>query len=278
MLLTLGISPCPNDTFIFDAIINGKIDTEGLSFKVTVADVEELNRRAFRREINMTKLSYYAFAKVSDHYQLLQAGSALGRENGPLLVGRELLPPVPDPLMKIAVPGPFTTANLLFTIFFPALQNKKEVLFSEIEESILRGETDAGVIIHESRFTFEKKGLKQMADLGQMWESSTGLPVPLGGIAIDKNLPLDVRQTMDRVMRKSVLFALNHPHESLLFVKQYARELDDEVISKHINLFVNEFTVDLGTEGKNAVLKLFDGAMKAGLIDEIHPDFLLKNT
>ncbi len=262
MKLSLGFSTCPNDTFIFDAMIHGKVDTEGLSFDVVMADVEELNRRAFRHDIQVTKLSYHAFAHVAANYTLLRAGSALGRRNGPLVIG---LPPLPAELPSdaiVAIPGKFTTANLLFSIFFPGIAGKREVLFSEIESILLKKEADAGVIIHENRFTYARKGLAMMADLGEMWEAETGLPIPLGGIAADRSLPPEVRQRLNRVMKRSVSYALAHPASSATFVKEYAKEMEEEVIRQHIDLYVNNFTVDLGEEGSRAVTYLFREAFK----------------
>lgn len=276
MNLSLGFSTCPNDTFIFDAMIHGKIDTEGLSFNVVMADVEELNRRAFRHDIQVTKLSYHAFAHVAHHYSLLRAGSALGRKNGPLVIG---LPPLPAELSAdalVAIPGKFTTANLLFSIFFPDITDKREILFSEIESLLLRKEASAGVIIHENRFTFARKGLSMMADLGEMWEAKTGLPIPLGGIAADRRLPLEVRLRLNRVMKRSVTYALAHPASSATFVNKFAQEMEEEVIRQHIDLYVNNFTVDLGDEGVRAVTHLFREASKKGIIEELPEDFLLQ--
>ncbi len=276
MKLSLGFSPCPNDTFLFYGIVNGKVDTEGLDFDVTITDVEELNEKAFSREINITKLSYHAFGRVAGSYQLLRAGSAVGRGNGPLVIGRTQPPQGLDPRWRIAIPGKNTTANLLFSIFFPAAVNKTEYLFSDIEEAILTDRADAGVIIHENRFTYASKGLQKIADLGQLWETHTGLPIPLGGIAVDRNLPHSLRQSIGRVVGKSVLYGLSHPGEPLPFVKKHARNLDQEVITRHIDLFVNDYTADLGEEGAVAVRRLFSEAMAMGILNSVPDDFLLE--
>ncbi len=276
MQLSLGFSTCPNDTFIFDAMVHGKVDTEGLAFDVVMTDVEELNRLAFRHDIQITKLSYHAFAHVAANYSLLHAGSALGHKNGPLVIG---LPPLPAEFpddATVAIPGKYTTANLLFSIFYPGITRKREMLFSEIESALLNKQADAGVIIHENRFTYEGKGLAKISDLGELWEAATALPIPLGGIAADKKLPLEVRQKIDRVMKRSVLYALAHPASSAAFVKKYARELDEEVVMQHIGLYVNDFTVDLGEEGTCAVGYLFRKAAKTGIIGEVPVDFLLE--
>jgi 1,4-dihydroxy-6-naphthoate synthase len=275
MKLTLGFSTCPNDTFIFDAMVHGKIDTEGLVFDLFMADVEELNQRAFKHDIHITKLSYHAFAQVARQYILLNAGSALGRKNGPLVIGR---PPLPDSLTEehaVAIPGKHTTANLLFSIFYPHVRKKPLYLFSAIEDALLQGKADAGVIIHESRFTYAQKGLLKIADLGEMWETRTGLPIPLGGIAIDRALPESVQLAVDRVLKRSVTFALANYDSSAGFVKSYAQELDNAVICQHIDLYVNEYTVDLGEEGRMAVSRLFGEAVNIGIIPAMPDNYLL---
>ncbi len=277
MKLTLGFSTCPNDTFIFDAMLHGKIDTEGVTFEPFMADVEELNRKAFKHNIHITKLSFHAFAYVADQYALLRSGSALGRNNGPLLISREILPVAKLEKGIVAIPGRYTTANLLFSIFYPGAQQKKELLFSEIEGALLRNEADAGVIIHENRFTFEQKGLLKIADLGELWESETGMPIPLGGIVVDRCLPPEIQLRIERILRRSVEYAQAHVDSSVSFVKKYAKELDMEVIRKHISLFVNDFTVDLGEEGINAVVRLFRQAYEKGVIEKEPQNFMAGN-
>lgn len=257
MKLSLGISPCPNDTFIFDALLNGKVDTEGLTFDLLMADVEELNRKAFRHSIHVTKLSFHAYAYVAANYSLLCAGSALGRKNGPLLITSPFRVTETPESWKIAIPGKYTTANLLFSLFHPQANQKQEMLFSDIEQAIADGDADAGLIIHESRFTYQKKGLVMIEDMGERWESQTGHPIPLGGIAIDNALPREIQVKMNRVLRRSVEYALTHPDSSTTFVRCHAREMEEEVIRRHIGLYVNDFTVDLGESGKEAIRFLF---------------------
>ena len=275
MKLTLGFSTCPNDTFIFDALIHRKVDTKGLEFDVHLADVEELNRSAFTGDIDITKLSYHAYAFVADNYKILTSGSALGYKNGPLLISKRKIYPDEIADLKIAIPGKYTTANLLFSIVFPVVKEKKQYLFSDIEEAILDGEVDAGVIIHENRFTYEKKGLKKIIDLGEDWEEKTNNPIPLGGIVIRRNIGVETQQKVNRVLRRSVEFALANPNSGYDFVKYHAQELNDDVIQKHINLYVNNFTVDLGEAGKKAVETLYGRALKEKIISTVPQDIFV---
>lgn len=272
MNLSLGFSTCPNDTFIFDAMIHQKVDTEGLKFDTVLADVEELNRNAFAGNIDVTKLSYHAFAYVADNYNLLTSGSALGYKNGPLLISKRKIYPDEISDLKVAIPGKYTTANLLFSIVFPSVKEKMEYLFSDIEEAILDGEVDAGVIIHENRFTFEKKGLKKIIDLGEDWEEKTNSPIPLGGIVINRKFDVQLQQKVNKIMKRSVEFALANPNSGYAFVKKYAQEMDDSVIQKHISLYVNNFTVDLGVTGRNAVKTLFKRAAEEKIIGNVEHD------
>lgn len=188
MRLTLGFSPCPNDTFIFEAMVHGRVDTEGLEFDWFLADVEELNRRALEGTVNITKMSYHAYARAAAGYLILDSGSALGRSNGPLVVSRRRMSPDELDNAVIAIPGLYTTANLLFSIFWPGATRKRQYLFSDIPEAVLSGEADAGLIIHETRFTYRSMGLGLVADTGAMWEEMTGLPVPLGGIVVSRTI------------------------------------------------------------------------------------------
>ena len=275
MKLTLGFSTCPNDTFIFDAMINQKIDTEGIDFEVTMADVEELNRAAFKDNIDITKLSYHAFAYVSNEYKLLNSGSALGRKNGPLLIGRKILYPDEVYDLKVAIPGKYTTANMLFGIEYPKVKELKEYLFSDIETAILEGEVHAGVIIHENRFTYQSKGLNKIVDLGELWEEKTGQPIPLGGIVVNRKIDFETQLKVNRVMEKSVEYAIKYPKSSWQFVKQQAQELEDAVISKHIELYVNQFTVRLGEEGKQAIKMLYQQATQSGLFSSLPDDIFV---
>ncbi|MCB9080725.1 MAG: 1,4-dihydroxy-6-naphthoate synthase [Lewinellaceae bacterium] len=266
MKLSLGFSPCPNDTFIFDALVHDKIDTEGLSFEVILADVEELNRLAFAGELDITKLSYHAFAHLADQYVLLDAGSALGNNCGPLLIARKPIALEEVPGLRVAIPGKYTTANFLLGLAFPDLTQKTEYLFSEIERAVLEGEVDAGLIIHENRFTYAEKGLHKVIDLGEFWESTTQMPIPLGGIVTRRALPESIQAKVNRVLARSVAFALDHPKESLPYVRDHAQEMDEEVMYQHIHLYVNDFTRDLGPQGRAAVSHLFETAWQKNLI------------
>ena len=266
--LTLGFSPCPNDCFIFDALIHHKIDTENLEFDVVMTDVEELNRKAFQGEIDVTKLSYHAFAYLTDKYVLLNSGSALGKGCGPLLISKNIIsnPSSEMSNLKIAIPGKYTTANLLFSLAFPNAHHKTELTFSEIEDAILSDQVDAGVIIHENRFTYEQKGLKKIIDLGEYWEKRTNCPIPLGGIVANRKLDTSMQQRLNRVLKKSVEYAFANPSSSRDFVKEHAQEMSEEVMQKHIALYVNNYSIDLGTEGKKAITILFEEISKLGIL------------
>lgn len=276
MEFTLGFSTCPNDTFIFDAMVNQRIDTEGLRFDLHLADVEELNRLAFSSAIDVTKVSYHAFAYLSDHYQLLTAGSALGFNNGPLLISKHKIYPDEVEGLKVAIPGKYTTANLLLSIAYPQLQQKKEYLFSDIEEVILSGEVDAGVIIHENRFTYQAKGLKKIVDLGEYWDQLTGLAIPLGGIILKRSLPEEIKLKVNRMLRQSVEYAFLHPDDSLPFVRQHAQAMDESVMRSHIQLYVNDFSVDLGPRGKEAITTLYDQSIERKLFPPLQPGYFVE--
>ena len=258
MKLTLGFSPCPNDTFIFDALAHHKIDTEGLEFEVIFADVEQLNKWALQAKLDVTKLSYNAFTHCVNDYALLDSGSALGNNCGPLLIKK------PSTILtkesKIAIPGKYTTANMLLNIAFPHHHNKVELLFSEIEDEVINGSVDVGLIIHENRFTYEDKGLEKVKDLGEFWEKETGLPIPLGGIVTNRRLPLDTQQKIERILRRSVKFAFENPNSSAGYVKYHAQEMRKKVVDAHIALYVNDYSISLGEEGRKAVEVLFEKA------------------
>lgn len=275
MQLTLGFSTCPNDTFIFDAMIHHKVDTEGLEFDVVLADVEELNRNAFSASIDITKLSYHAYAFVANNYKLLTSGSALGYKNGPLLISKKKIYSDEVSYCVVAIPGKYTTANLLFSIAFPNVKEKKEYLFSDIEEAILDGEVDAGLIIHENRFTYEKRGLRKIIDLGEDWEEKTQNPIPLGGIVIHRKFDNEIHEKVNRVLKRSVEFAFENSNAAYLFIKNHAQELNDEVIQKHIDLYVNNFTVDLGEKGRSAVNTLYERAKTEKILKEIPKDIFV---
>ncbi len=280
MKLTLGFSPCPNDCFMFDAIVNRRVDLEGLEFAERLADVEALNRSAFDGEADVTKLSYHAFAYCADRYVLLDAGSALGRNCGPLVISKRPIScgDVADGRLRVAIPGKYTTANFLFSLAFPKANDRTELVFSEIEGAVLRGEFDAGLIIHENRFTYEQKGLKKVIDLGEYWERETGAPIPLGGIVIRRSLPDDVKSAVNRVVRRSVEYAFANRLASLPYVRAHAQEMNEEVMYKHIDLYVNEYSVDLGAEGRRAVAMLFDRARAARVIPAVAHDLFLSRS
>lgn len=267
--LSLGFSPCPNDTFIFDAMVHQKIDTEGLEFRVELGDVEELNHRAFKNELAITKLSYHAMAFCMDQYQLLNSGSALGSGVGPLLIAKRKLSEEEINKAKIAIPGKFTTANFLLSLAFPEAQRKEELLFSDIESAVINEKVDAGLIIHENRFTYQEKGLVKLMDLGNYWEEVSSKLIPLGGIVIKRSFDEQLKQKVNRVLRRSIEFAFKHRESSAEYVKEHAQEMNDKVIQSHIDLYVNEYSIDLGIEGKKAVQHLFDQAKAKKIIEEI---------
>jgi 1,4-dihydroxy-6-naphthoate synthase len=269
MKLTLGFSPCPNDTFIFDAMVHGRIDTEGLEFDYFLADVEELNRKAISAEVDITKISYHAYAYVAQNYLILDSGSALGYHNGPLLLSKNKISTSNLGKKKIAIPGKFTTANLLFSIAWPDSKNKVEYLFSDIDNAILNGEVDAGLIIHETRFTYYKRGLHKLADLGEFWEKLSGMPIPLGAIVISRNIPEDVALKVNRIIRKSLEYAYKDSFASYDFVAGNAKDMDSTVMNNHIKLYVNEFSLDLGEKGKEAIKVLFRIAGQKGVIPSL---------
>ena len=272
--LSIGFSPCPNDTFIFDALIHGKIDTEGLDFEVHMADVEELNQMAFRGELDITKLSYHAFLHILEEYVMMDSGSALGNNCGPLLIknaGAEN-PNIND---LIAIPGKYTTANFLLNYAFPDLQNKQELLFSDIESAIKSKKVSAGLIIHENRFTYADRGFEKVKDLGEHWEKSAGMPIPLGGIAIKRNLDKSLQEKVQRLIHKSLEFAFENPAESLGFVKQHAQEMDAEVMQKHINLYVNDYSLSLGEKGKAAIQYMYAFSVEKKLINSSEKDLFV---
>ena len=271
MKLTLGFSPCPNDCFMFDALVHGRIDLEGLSFETHLADVEALNRAAFAGDADVTKLSYHAFAHCADRYAVLNAGSALGRGCGPLLISKRSISSdeVAAGGLQIAIPGRYTTANLLLGLAFPKAQHKTEFVFSDIEGAVLDGRVDAGAIIHENRFTYQGKGLHKIVDLGELWEETSGAPIPLGGIVVRRGLSPEVQQAVDRVVRRSVEYAFAHPDASCAYVRAHAQEMDEAVMRQHIELYVNDYSVDLGADGRRAVSALFDRAHTSALIPSL---------
>jgi 1,4-dihydroxy-6-naphthoate synthase len=277
MILTLGFSPCPNDTFIFDAMVHGRIDTEGLEFDYFLTDVEELNKKALSADVDITKISYHAFAYVAQNYLILDAGSALGNRNGPLLISKNRIGISELPGLRIAIPGKYTTANLLFSIAWPEAATKNEYLFSDIEDALLKDEVDAGLIIHETRFTYYRRGLHKLADMGEYWETLTGLPVPLGAIVIKRSIPDDIALKVNRVVRRSLEHAYKDSFASYDFVSGNAREMDSTIMNNHIKLFVNEYTLNLGKKGREAIIELFRIAGEKGVIPSL-PDRIFLTT
>ena len=275
MKLTLGFSPCPNDTFIFDAMVNGKIDTKGLEFDFVMEDVETLNRWADAGKSDITKLSYSSFLHNVNRYALLHSGSALGKGVGPLLISRQSTvgswQSGDFSEARIAIPGAKTTANLLFTLAHPEATNKTEVLFSEIENAVLRDEYDLGLVIHESRFTYAQRGLAKIMDMGDWWEATSGAAIPLGGIVIRRSFDAELCATVDGIIRESVLYSWKHYPDLAPFVTENAQEMEESVMRQHIDLYVNEYTTDLGETGEKAIQLLFDKAREAGLIQGALP-------
>ncbi len=287
MKLTLGFSPCPNDTFIFDALIHHKIETEGLTFDTEYHDVETLNRKAFNGDLDITKLSYHAFAYAIEDYELLDAGSALGFGVGPLLItkneklakelsslaGKELDDSFKK--LRVGIPGKYTTANFLLGLAYPQLENKIELVFSEIESALLNDQIDLGLIIHENRFTYQDKGLFKVQDLGDYWEKTTNSPIPLGGIVVKRSLPDEIKQKINYLVKKSVEFAFVNPKSGLAYIRSHAQEMEEEVMYKHIELYVNQYSVDLGDLGRHAIQAMFEKAEKLKLIPKTEKNIFL---
>lgn len=255
MNLSIRISPCPNDTFAFDAMLNGRVDSRGYSFHNTFEDIEQLNAAALATLPDICKVSYAVIPQISLNYALMDSGSALGRGNGPLLVCHEALDTSRTDL-RVAIPGVNTTANMLLSRLFPNITDKPVYLFSDIADAVSRGECDAGVLIHEGRFTYAARGLMLAADLGLLWEEHTHLPLPLGAIVVRRSLSMEVKGTVEQIIRDSVAFAMAHPEASVEFVRDHARELSPAVTRSHIDMFVNEHTLSLGSEGRRAVCRL----------------------
>lgn len=253
MKITLGFSPCPNDTYMFAALVNGWIDTMGLSFDVRMADVETLNEWAGSGTLDVSKISFNRALSLDHQYTLLSSGAALGNGCGPLLIAKDQL--TKDAICRglVALPGQWTTAHLLFSVFYPEATHKKFYPFHQIEDAVLNGEVTAGVIIHENRFTYADKGLVKITDLGEAWEEKTGLPIPLGGIFAASRLSPDVITRIESLIRESILFARAHTDQVMPYVRQYAQEMDEMVMKSHIGLYVNDFSLDLGPQGNNAV-------------------------
>jgi len=264
MKFTIGFSPCPNDTFIFDALVNNKIDTEGFEFEPVLEDVQTLNKWAIEKKLDISKISYGVLPLVIKDYSVLQSGGALGKGVGPLLISKnavaDLSKAVDD--MTIAIPGENTTAHLLFSFAFPSATKKQFLVFNEIENAVLSGKVDAGVIIHENRFTYQDKGLVKLVDLGEYWEQNTDAPIPLGGIIVKKEIDQSTQKKLDRLIKKSVEYSFKNYPQISSYISSHSQEMSEEVMRKHIDLYVNNFSLDLGEEGQQAVntfLEVYEG-------------------
>ena len=255
MTFTIGFSPCPNDTFIFDALVNNKIDTEGLVFETILEDVETLNRWSLEGKIDITKLSYGVLPLVLDNYILLNSGSALGKGMGPLLISNKEQEEMSVEEATIAIPGKNTTAHLLFSLAYPNAKNKIFLRYDEIENFVLENK-GLGVIIHENRFTYQEKGLFKIADLGDYWEQQTGNPIPLGGIVIKRTIDTKLQQQVDRLIKKSIQYAFGNYPQLNDYIRNHSQEMSEDVMRKHIDLYVNDYSIELGESGKNAVKKI----------------------
>jgi 1,4-dihydroxy-6-naphthoate synthase len=264
--LTLGFSPCPNDTFMFYPLVHGLVDTSGIAYRERLEDVETLNLLALKGELDVSKVSYNALGHIREEYALLHSGSALGRGCGPLLVAAAKIDPAELSGKTIAVPGRYTTALLLLRLFDPRLTNFIVMPFNEVMDAVLSGDVDAGVIIHESRFTYQGFGLHKLLDLGEWWEGETGLPIPLGGIVARRSLGNETIKAIERALQAGVAYARSHPAEAAHYICEHAQEMSPEVCSAHIDLYVNDFSADLGDEGVRAIQCLMERAERAGII------------
>jgi 1,4-dihydroxy-6-naphthoate synthase len=271
MKYIVGFSPCPNDTFIFDALVNKKIDTENFEFEVMLEDVQTLNRWALQGKLDFSKISYGVLPLILKDYILLSSGGALGKGVGPLLIAKSNSPlTIQD--SRIAIPGENTTAHMLFSLAFPEAKNKVFKVFNEIEDAVLNNEVDCGVIIHENRFTYQQRGLKKIVDLGEFWEKETQSPIPLGGIVARKNIDRSISLKVDSLIKKSVEYAYENHHKELAdYVKKHSQEMSEDVMRQHIDLYVNNYSLALGNDGKNAVLKLFE------IYQQLHPEIKILN-
>ncbi len=271
MNIKIGFSPCPNDTFIFYGLLKKKIKVDGFTFNEIIKDVEELNQLAIRGIPDLTKVSYHTVGLVLDRYCLLRSGGALGRGCGPLIVARENKTYEEIRKGPIAVPGRYTTAYLLLWLFDRELaQRALYMRFDMIMEAVKEGRVSAGLIIHEGRFTYQQYNLQMLADLGKWWEKETGLPIPLGGIIVRRDLGEENIRRLDLMIKESIKYAYEHPVELMPFIKGFAQELEEDVIKQHIKLYVNNFSLDIGIEGQRAVEELLSRAMDSGLIPKSH--------
>ncbi len=264
--LSLGYSPRPNDTYIFHALVHGLIPCDGLTFTERLEDVETLNQLALQGALDLTKISFHAFGHLRDRYVLLRSGAALGRGCGPLIVtdGATSLEQLRD--KTIAIPGELTTANLLLQLYSGGTDKLLILPFDQIIDAVRQGRAAAGVIIHESRFTYQQHGLQQLLDLGQWWEEETGYPIPLGGILAKRSLGKERIRQVDQALRRSIEYARNYPQEASSYIRQHAQELDETVIRRHIDLYVNDYSINLGKDGLAAVSCLIEKAERVGIM------------
>ena len=260
MKFTIGFSPCPNDTFIFDALINHKIDTDGFEFEAVLEDVQTLNKWAIEKKLSISKISYGVLPLVLNNYAVLNSGGALGNGVGPLLISKTIIEDFSRQMhnYSVAIPGEHTTAHLLYSYAFPTAVNKQFMVFNEIENAVLSNEVDAGVIIHENRFTYQDKGLVKLLDLGEFWEEKTKAPIPLGGIVIDRSIDKAIQHKIDLLIRKSLEYSFSQYPILSPYIADHAQEMNEEVMKKHIELYVNDFSIQLGETGKSAVYKLLE--------------------
>jgi 1,4-dihydroxy-6-naphthoate synthase len=274
--LTIGYSPCPNDTFIFYALIHGKVRIPGIEFREQLEDVETLNRMALDGSLDITKISYHALGLLREHYALLRSGGALGRGCGPLIVAKAGTSLSDLKRGVVAIPGKLTTAYLLLRLYDPSLTNITVMSFDRIMNAVSGGSATAGLIIHESRFTYPQYNLEKLLDLGEWWETYSGLPIPLGGILGKRTLGKDILLEVESAIRKSLLYAQQHPDEVLDYCRQHSQEMDESVMRSHIDLYVNEYSLDLGQVGMNAVRKLFAEAEGRGVFPRCDETLLVQ--
>ena len=270
MAYKLAFTTCPNDTFSFDAMVNHRLASNGIDWDVHMHDIQQLNEMAIGAEFDVVKISVALYPFIQDDYQILTAGAALGFGCGPLVIAKDAIKKEEIKNKKVVFPGKYTTAHLLFSIWVSEVKEKTFKVFSEIQNEILKGNADAGVIIHESRFTYQEHGLKKIVDLGNYWEELTGYPIPLGCIAVKRNLNESIKKVINQRLSNSVEFAMEKPELSAEYVNSYAQEMDSEVQRQHINLYVNKFSIDLGALGEKAIIKLLNHGAEMGILPSLH--------
>ena len=270
-LIRLGISTCPNDTFAFHGLMNRDVDWQGLEFQIELLDIQLLNDGLFANRFDVAKTSFHAALLLSDRYVVLPSGSALGFGVGPLLLAAQPGQSPSDPGQRVLCPGRHTTATLLFNLFYPNTATVQHAVFSEIMPALQSRKADFGVCIHEGRFTWQDEGLALVEDLGTRWEAETSCPLPLGGLVASRNLSRETMSVAQSVIQASILFARENPESTIPTMRKYAQEFDDEVLMKHVSLYVNDWTVDLGDEGSRSLQQLSSQAKSVGLIDECQP-------